>query len=85
MTQKIYPQAYFDHKAQQARLKSAILGALPDDGSIYYHNLIIALSELLADFSQQAFKEEVYGEKESTLTYQQKPVKEWLRPEEGEK
>jgi hypothetical protein len=83
VSSKDYPEEYFYSKIQQAKIKSLILGALPDDGSIYYHNLIIALAEMLAEFSQQAFIEEVYGQAAAPLVYEQKPTPEWVEPETG--
>lgn len=52
------PQAYFDNKIEQARIKEAVLSAIPAD--VYYHNLIIAFAEMLARFTEQAYRDEVY-------------------------
>ena len=53
-----YTHEYFENRQQQSRIKTIVHEALPD--GIYYHNLIITFAEMLADFTWQAFKEEVF-------------------------
>lgn len=60
MSRRTYSKEYFENREQQASLRQAILHALPDNGTVYYHNLIIVLAELLVDFTRMAFSEEVY-------------------------
>lgn len=57
---KTYTEEYFENREQQANLRQAILHALPDDGTVYFHNLIIVLAELLTEFTRMAFRDEVY-------------------------
>jgi hypothetical protein len=52
-------QEYFDNKREQCQIKEAVYKALPKD--LYYHNLIIAFSEMLQRFIVLAFHEEVHG------------------------
>lgn len=65
-----YTKEYFDNKIQQNQIKEAVHKALP--GGVYYHNLIIAFAEMLADFTQMAFKEEVFekGIKNKGINYE---------------
>lgn len=53
------PQQYFDNKIEQTRIKEAVLMAIPDN--VNYYNLIIAFAEMLARFTEAAFREEVYS------------------------
>ena len=55
---KSYPPEYFENKIQQSQIKTAIVEALPT--GVYYHNLIIALSELLKNFVEDSYQEEVF-------------------------
>jgi len=48
-----------ENKKEQHQIASAVLSAIPEN--VYYHNLIIAFAELLADFTLRAFKEVVYS------------------------
>lgn len=52
------PQEYFDNKAEQSKIKQAVLECLPTE--VYYHNIIIALAEMLAQFTKDAFKDDVF-------------------------
>lgn len=49
---------YFQNKKQQAVIKGKLLEAIP--ANVYYHNLIIALAELLADMTRLAWRDDVY-------------------------
>ncbi len=55
-------QEYFDNKREQAEIAVAVLKAIPKNAC--YHNLIISFAEMLAQFTNQAFKEEIYGRSE---------------------
>ncbi len=55
-------QDYFDNKREQAEIAVAVLKAIPKNAC--YHNLIISFAEMLAQFTNQAFKEEVFGRSE---------------------
>ena len=50
-----YPQEYFDDKKEQAKIKSAIIDAIPKD--VRYSNLIVALSEMLTYFARKQFED----------------------------
>lgn len=52
-------QDYFDNKKEQNEIALAILKAIPKN--VRYHNLIIIFAEMLGRFTNDAFKEEVYG------------------------
>jgi hypothetical protein len=52
------PEEFFLNRSEQARIKSAIMTALPSNLS--YYNLIIALAELLVEITDQAYKEDVF-------------------------
>lgn len=52
------PQQYFDNKIEQARIKEAVLMAIPDN--VNYYNLIISFAEMLARFTEHAFRDEVF-------------------------
>lgn len=58
MSQRIYTDEYFENKVQQGQIKKALLLAIPE--GVYFHNLLIALAELLADNTRRAFTEEVF-------------------------
>lgn len=58
---KLSPE-YFENRAEQAQIKEAIERAIPRD--VLYQNLIIALSEMLASLTHQAFEDEA---KDSSL------------------
>lgn len=49
-----YTQEYFDNQVEKNRIKGAILGAIPK--GTHYHNLIIALAELLTFFVSDSVK-----------------------------
>ena len=52
-----FREEYFENKQEQAKIKLAILHAIPED--VYYHNLIIVLADLLMRFTAASFEEEV--------------------------
>lgn len=52
------PPQYFENKKEQSQIGEAILKAIPEN--VYYHNLIIAMTELLAGFVARAYKEDVF-------------------------
>ena len=56
-----YPPEYFASRIQQSKIKQAILDSLISLDEVYYHNLIIATAELLAEFTRQAFSEEIFN------------------------
>lgn len=62
-TMKLPPE-YFENKIEQGKIKQAVLSAIPPD--VYYHNLIIVFAEMLARFTEQAFKEEMYTKSAAT-------------------
>ena len=49
---------YFANKQEQSKIKMAIHEAIPTD--VYYHNLIIVLSEILQSMVYAMLKEEVF-------------------------
>ena len=42
-------EAYFENKAEQAKIIQAVIGAIPT--GVYYHNVIAALADLLSAFT----------------------------------
>lgn len=59
MTHRLPPE-YFQNRQEQARIKMLIVEAIPE--GVFYHNLIIALAELLAGYTEKAFREKVREE-----------------------
>lgn len=55
----IYTEEYFQNKQEQAKIKIAINTAVPV--GVHYHNLIIAMSELLKTYVEEAYKDEVFS------------------------
>ncbi|CAK0756336.1 hypothetical protein CCP3SC15_2150007 [Gammaproteobacteria bacterium] len=55
---------FFQNKIEQGKIKSALWEAMPVN--VYYHNLIIALAEMLLRCIELAYKDEVHNK--PTLT-----------------
>lgn len=58
MSDRRLSDEFFQNKVEQNQIKEALIRAIPEN--VYYHNLIIALAEMLHDAAQQAFKEDVF-------------------------
>lgn len=63
MAHKLPPE-YFQNRQEQARIKTLIVEVIPVN--IHYYNLVIALSELLAEYTAEAFYHSVYNTKLGT-------------------
>lgn len=50
---------YFDNRKEQNRLKGSIHAAIPIGAK--YYNVIIVLTELIAEFAALSFREEVHN------------------------
>ena len=51
-------EEFFDNKAEQNKIKSAIHQAIPE--GIFYHNLVIVLSEMIKDMVWEMTKEDIF-------------------------
>lgn len=51
-------EEFFDNKSEQNKIKSAIHQAIPE--GIFYHNLVIVLSEIIKDMVWEMTKEDVF-------------------------
>lgn len=49
--------AYFDNQIEKSRIKSKLTESIPE--GVTYFNLVLALTELLQEWSALAFEEEV--------------------------
>ena len=51
-------EEFFDNKAEQNKIKIAIHRAIPE--GVFYHNLVIVLSEIIKDMVWEMTKEDVF-------------------------
>jgi len=51
-------EEFFDNKVEQNKIKSAIHQAIPE--GIFYHNLVIVLSEIIKDMVWEMTKEDIF-------------------------
>ena len=49
---------FFDNRAEQAKIKLAITEAIPP--GVFYHNLCIAVAELLRNYVADSYKDDVF-------------------------
>lgn len=54
----IVPKEFFENRKEQAEIKIALTEAIPQN--VYYHNLVVALAEMLARAIQEQQKEDVF-------------------------
>ena len=57
MTSKLTKE-YFENRKQQGEIKLAIMESIPRN--VYYHNLIIALAEILHRMVEASYQEDVF-------------------------